>query len=38
MMGHPDRSAAKWRDLLFVWVSDIAKPRDDGADFKPSTP
>src|ERR1700692_2841167 len=22
---HPDRSAAKWRDLLFVWVSNMPR-------------
>jgi hypothetical protein len=35
MMCHSDRSAAKWRDLLFVWVSNGM--RRNGADIKFST-
>jgi hypothetical protein len=32
MICHPDRSAAEWRDLLFVWVSTHATRCDSGAN------
>jgi hypothetical protein len=33
MTGHPDRSAAKWRDLLFAKVGNVTH-HDDEADFE----
>jgi hypothetical protein len=38
MICHPDRSAAEWRDLLFVWVSTHAARCDSVANFKDMTP
>jgi hypothetical protein len=38
MIRHPDRSAAEWRDLLFVWVSTHATRCDSVSNFRDRTP